>query len=214
MTFVTIIPARFTVQYDQSPIKKKTAMNHQEIMDHYFAMWQSSEHHDWHYRDMVYYALEQNPLHALAILTGKYNQQVENGGHMQYFENGYADGVGGYFADHETADMHDLMLSLMRDYGLDRAPETRDVFTIMKRFTTSDELDCPECGGNGYFESYDEEEDRTYEEDCCRCNSTGIVTETHIDSDLADELDDAYYAINNAFLGYLDAFFSDRTKEI
>jgi len=188
-------------------------MNHQQIMDHYFAIWQSPEHKDWHYRDMVYCALEQNPLHALAILTGKYNQQVENGGHVQYFENGYADGIGGYFANHETTDMHDLMLSLMLDYGLDTAPETRDVFVIMSRFVTSDELECPECDGNGYFESYDEEEDRTYEDDCCRCNSTGIVTETHIDSDLADELDDAYYAINAAFLEYLDAFFIEHTKK-
>lgn len=189
-------------------------MNHQQIMDHYFAIWQLPEHKDWHYRDMVYYALDQNPLHALAILTGKYNQQVENGGHMQYFDNGYADGIGGFFSNHETTDMHDLMLSLMRNYDLDTAPETRDVFTIMKRFTTSDELECPECDGNGYFESYDEEEDRTYEEDCCRCNGIGLIAETHIDTYLADELDDLYYAINNAFLSYLDAFFSDRTKEI
>lgn len=188
-------------------------MNHQQIMDHYFAIWQSPEHKDWHYRDMVFYALEQNPLHALAILTGKYNQQVENGGHMQYFDNGYADGIGGFFSKHETTDMHDLMLGLMLDYGLDTAPETRDVYSIMNRFALSDEIDCPECAGYGYFEPYDEEEDRTYEEDCWRCNGTSVVFDTHIDTDLADELDDAYYAINAAFLEYLDAFFIEHTKE-
>jgi hypothetical protein len=60
-------------------------------------------------------------LAVLAVLTGKYNQQVENGGHSQYVDNGYAGWDG-----EDDLSLHEEMLILIEhfhlaDSGLGRA---------------------------------------------------------------------------------------------
>ena len=51
-------------------------------------------------------------LDPFKYLIGKYNQQVCNGGHYQYYSNGYASGEGGCESDHGNNNaMHDILLS-------------------------------------------------------------------------------------------------------
>ena len=55
------------------------------------------------------------PAAALLILLGNFNYQVSNGGHDQYFHNGYADGVGGFFQNHDSSiPLHKRMTELFR----------------------------------------------------------------------------------------------------
>lgn len=50
-----------------------------------------------------------------AVLIGKYNQQVCNGGHIQYFDNGYANGDGGCFYKHSSSiPLHNELIKLFK----------------------------------------------------------------------------------------------------
>lgn len=62
---------------------------HQAIMDMGYNAYQKEG--DWHYQDMLdFVRLTYGEIAMLAIMVGNYNYQVENGGHMQYLDNGYA----------------------------------------------------------------------------------------------------------------------------
>ena len=81
---------------------------HQTILNIGYNWWQKSSEDPERtkksidYKDMIDYISETyGEIYAGLILIGKYNQQVTNGGHFQYYDNGYADGVGGCMNEHD-----------------------------------------------------------------------------------------------------------------
>jgi hypothetical protein len=73
-------------------------------------------------------------LAKFAVLIGKYNQQVCNGGHIQYFHNGYADGKGGFMSDHDPSiPLHKELIKLFMKTNLDD-DISQQVLRILKCF--------------------------------------------------------------------------------
>jgi hypothetical protein len=139
---------------------------HQAILNLGYFKWQKN---DWSYQDMVdYIGKKYHPDFKLMILLGKYNQQVNNGGHYQYLDNGYASGGGGAFAEKNGIGLHEEMMELFKKSLLFKRDEVcNKVYQIMLEFEeeASDYGErCPECEGQGYIE-----------EDCYTCNGNGYV---------------------------------------
>ena len=63
---------------------------HQAIMNVGYDWWQNTKGASM--EDMILHVREKyGPVAEFAILFGKFNQQVENGGILQWIDNGYAD---------------------------------------------------------------------------------------------------------------------------
>ena len=143
------------------------------------------------------------------IQLGKYNQQVENGGHIQYYDNGYASGkTSGYFGDYDgDIDNHKRMVMILSEFAY-----FKKIVRFLKRFRI--ELD-----------------DEQYTEDmCCECSGHGTVEpdcdcEEHCDceEEKCPECDNGYvenanenfgYVCNQYYLGTLDANYYDWNNEM
>jgi len=115
----------------------KDGDGHQAILDICYDEWNRPENKDWSYADMVSYAkIMFGPFAEMMILLGKYNHQVCNGGHDQYFTNGYADtNGGGCFADHShDVPLHKRTMKLMQKFGLDKTKLGKEVYDIQSKF--------------------------------------------------------------------------------
>jgi hypothetical protein len=171
---------------------------HQGILDVAYGKWQEQDKNSkkhWSYFDMVNWAFENGgPDCAAAILIGKYNQQVGNGGHLQYFDNGYASGEGGAFSRHSIDDLpaHEMMMELMVQLKLSETDIGTKVLGIMKEFVNdlefedevecetcggSGESECEECGGEGFIlsEVEGEEGEEGEEDECSECRGSGYA---------------------------------------
>ena len=70
---------------------------HGAIMDVAYTLWQSKEGVSWSYKKMLEVITQRYGLLArFAVQLGNLNYQVENGGWVQYYDNGYGDGNGGF----------------------------------------------------------------------------------------------------------------------
>lgn len=71
-------------------------------------------------------------LARFAVQMGKYNQQVQNGGHAQYYFNGYAAAHSdGCDSEHNDTELHDWMLDFMlEDEHLKKLKLTKTVHEI------------------------------------------------------------------------------------
>lgn len=131
----------------------------------------------WDLREMLENAVEKYGLAFKTLVQlGKYNYQVCNGGHYQYFDNGYASDGGGCFQRHDPeCALHNEMIEAFNDVIMKNAPEEfkdtlRRGFKIMARFhiTVDTERyvdeDCDECSGYGTV-------------DCQHCDGNGVVEE-------------------------------------
>ena len=77
-----------------------------------------------------------------AVLIGKYNQQVCNGGHIQYFDNGYANGDGGCFYKHSSSiPLHNELIKLFEKTELKEDELSLKVLKILKKFEIEEEDD-------------------------------------------------------------------------
>jgi len=171
---------------------------HQAIMDVGFGAWENKEVNSYH--EMIEMMKKKYGYEfALLILLGKYNQQVGNGGHSQYFDNGFASiGGGGVFSQKKEIEQHDDMIEMFRKSDLYKTPEGKKIFNIMDEFSVIDfgtescgecdgagevEEKCYSCNGAGHsFEYCDEcngegeiETDEDENEDCGNCDGTGEV---------------------------------------
>lgn len=195
---------------------------HQAIMNVFYAGWDYTENTPYnYYSEMIFVAHTYDPRFALLIMIGKYNQQVCNGGHTQFFDNGYADvDGGGFFSDHTNADLFHFLNELVDEYLFDeKFKEIKDCINEAWDKVTQLTEDCDCCDGSGYV--YNEEEVECEcngeDEDCCDCYGNGTymeeTTETcevcngdgyketenmGIERYDADDLDTKYYAIKNA----------------
>jgi hypothetical protein len=153
------------------------------------------------YGDMVATAREKHgAAAALFILLGKFNQQVCNGGHQQYYDNGYTGAENRTY--NPTLPLHQEMIKLFREYKLALLPHGPEVLNILESFSVEIDTDrsstetCS-CGGR--------------DEECEECDGTGEVTMDNPEfggisnqSDL-DALDTRYYAINEVWEAEMEA---------
>ena len=152
----------------------------------------------------------------LAILVKNYNYQVENGGHLQYFENGYCQEEGGLFSNKdESIPLHRRMVEFFVLFELDK--QFPEVYEIMQSFNVEIEpayedvydTDCYECDGTGYVLDADGFETGT---ECPHCDGSGIVEESEYYEEeiiIDDNLDGRYYEVNDNFLKGFSEFIKN-----
>ncbi len=106
---------------------------HQTIMNIMYEQWQKEN--AMSYSDILnWFGTTYGSLAKFAVLIGKYNQQVCNGGHIQYFDNGYADGKGGFMSDHDPSiPLHKELIKLFTNANLDD-DISQQVLRILKCF--------------------------------------------------------------------------------
>jgi len=108
----------------------------QAILNIGYAKWQSSE--SLAYDDMTsWMRIEFGVLAEFCILAGKYNQQVCNGGHEQYFDNGYAS-CGEDRYPYEECELHLRLIRHAKKLGVDGDEIGKKVYEIWKRFRLRD----------------------------------------------------------------------------
>lgn len=117
-------------------------------------------------------------LAVLAILLGKYHQQVCNGGHAQYCDNDYA---GDDFYRTGDLSLHEEMLLLMREFGLHETESGKVVVGFAGRLMVADE-------------DWDEDE-------------KSWTAELSFQTINGDELDEEYYKICDAWEAWLKNYF-------
>lgn len=161
----------------------------------------------WLYSDLCEYTKENlGSLAEFAVLIGKYNQQVENGGHYQYWDNGYGSSTNDIYRDlYLHMDLLDYFkafkdeISFMyKDEELSEINKTvNEVMTIMQElpetiyWTTKIEYTGFDC--NGEPSPYDPEEDSNeLSEDSRR---------------RLEYLDNSYYKINSKLMDILNLYF-------
>lgn len=173
-------------------------------------------------------------VNKVIFLVGKMNSQVENGGFMQYFDNGYAIGVVGAFQNHEHnynehgLFAHDYLLGELKNITNslpDSLPATIKVIELMEEFKSAIEFDdeqvtfetCPECGGIGEIDEGDLLEGEEDIQPCPECDGDGdieIMNDNygHISEDTVNRwsaLDSEYYEINDQFLQEIQQHYID-----
>lgn len=170
---------------------------------------------------------EYGKLARLIVQLGKYNQQVGNGGHIQYYDNGYAsDGEVGFGSDHHgDLGRHQWMVSnfgaLIQTLTEPDMAYVKSVFetayAVMDRFEIEldDERDtddeCTECGGSGYV--YPQGDDDDHERETCdECSGSGrmdVSNENYgsvTNIDLLNLLDSEWYVIDDGFVRLVELF--------
>ena len=180
----------------QQSLKEKEF--HQAILDAGYAAWQSEP--KWGYADMLENAETfYGEAAKLFIMLGKYNQQVCNGGHFQYYDNNYAS-EGKSHRDTDTdISLHKEMINLFKSYRLDVLPLGAEVLKIMEAFHIEKDEEreitesCGDCGGSG----------------CENCDRGEVTVDNQeygnvSNCDDLDKLDTAYYEIYERFMGTVE----------
>lgn len=125
-------------------------------------------------------------------LFGNYDGQVNNGGHQQYLDNGYAsEHTSGFGGNHTETEQHEYFVELFRKLNMpsvlgekayniiqsfeyDGAPEPESCYNC----DGNGYAECKECGGDTRIECpecYGEGTDEDGEEDCPECGGDGTV---------------------------------------
>ena len=175
--------------------KKQNESNHLEyekIMDIGYDEW--IKHDDWSYTDMIEWVKQKyGEDYSFLILFGKLNQQVGNGGFIQYWDNGYAS------KQHSDTKLHNEIISYLQDNMLD-IPHRAKLLHILNEFNNVvDDVgdECPDCGGAGeYYDDYDDEYCN-----CHECDGDGKIS---LNSYSTNYLDNEYYKIDDEILDYLE----------
>lgn len=157
---------------------------HQALLDITYDEWQ--KHKGWSMEDMLQYASSFGEVVELAVLLGKYNQQVNNGGHTQYFDNGYG-GTHNYSG--HSGDYYNF------DVPLARRMEELLVKYKLNETTT----------GKVVTEGIEEFINRTHSWDPVSSDEIDEYNEDDVLPDYED-LDDKYYKVNEDWNAYLEKY--------
>jgi hypothetical protein len=85
----------------------------QTLLNLGYSKWQLNK--KWHYHDMLKYVGDNyGELAQFAILIGKFNQQVTNGGHSQYYFNGYSSTEEFDYKKKINHDIHKLLINMYK----------------------------------------------------------------------------------------------------
>jgi hypothetical protein len=163
----------------------------QAVLNVFYDKWQGGKFKT--YAQMVEAAKKVDSLYAYAILMGKLNQQVCNGGWMQYFDNGYASKDGdGCFSSKTDIELHQDLQKLHDQFfpecGEEKKAKLRGLLDDFENSIVDEEEDCDWCGGSGY-------EDEELNETCGSCGGNGIkdTYSNNLMFDGGEEGDDIYY---------------------
>ena len=150
---------------------------HQALLDIEHEEWQK---HDWSYDEILNW-IDQNlgALPLLAMYLAEYNYQVGNGGHAQYFDNGYASSnSGGFGSNYKNIETHENFVELFKELDMPTIlPSGQKAYDIMSKFDLNliDEIEeCQECNGNGTV-------------DCTKCDGDGHIDCPKCNGDGEDE---------------------------
>lgn len=179
---------------------------HQALLNIQYAKWQKGQFKS--YDHMIEETSKQyGELHAFAIAFGKYNQQVGNGGHHQYYYNGLASYENrGCFGDYEgdTSFHRDYVVSLLGKLDeLKSAPWYEELNNIVCDFKI--EVDMERYAEEEY---YDEDEGEFVTEEIDN-PEYGEVENTYE----LDLLDTRLYKIANDVMKDLNQFFLNKLTE-
>jgi hypothetical protein len=164
----------------------------------------------------------------LVRLFGNYHYQVNNGGHNQYFDNGYASSYDydkGFFGRKtDDLDLHKEFIRLVKKYFPCNEITTEFVNNLECFISHVQETECDCCDGSGYC--YDEAECQFCngsgfidDESCDNCNGSGFIDDEsecwncngdgviHDDFDVVDGdcLDKKYYSIEESVLSVFNS---------
>jgi len=152
---------------------------HQAIMDVGYNWWVDKSDDVNSYDQMIFkMEKEFGYKFALLLLLGKYNQQVGNGGHVQYFDNAYAS------INNDDIELHKQMIEWFRKAGLDKTDLGRNIFEIMEdsgdvfEEMVGDNKQCDNCGGSSEVE-----------DECPECNGNGTIMDNCPECDGEGEID-------------------------
>jgi hypothetical protein len=161
---------------------------HQAILNIMYNEWRTIKAIS--YEDMVRkFWGEYGDLAAFAVLIGKYNQQVCNGGHYQYFDNGYA----GKNMDQDIS-LHKVLIDLfpielLNEKDLFQNTIIQKVYTILNKFNVV------------LYNEEDIDDDDDYSDD--------IVANFNE----LEDLDNEYYEVSDQFMILLENFFEAKYHE-
>lgn len=152
-------------------------------------------------------------LFLLQSLTD-YTYQVNNGGHSQYFDNGYASfltiGLGYFSSKTEDISLFNDMHKLFKKY-FPKNDITNKMNNIMDNFENNIiNEDCHSCEGVGYFENNEEKQ-------CSCCNGDGYINDEECDECngsgyFIDEENEECFECHGR--GYYDTFTCSNTDKI
>ena len=125
---------------------------HQAINNIMYDKWEKNN--DWGYDNVVeWFSNKFGTLPEFCIYLGSYNGQVCDGGHHQYFDNGYASSESkGMWGSSKDTKKHDEFIHLFKELDLDKIEFGKEAYNIANRFELEldDEYEtCSECGGSG-----------------------------------------------------------------
>jgi len=178
--------ARALAEKNDADFKKGEVL--QSILNLGYDRWRKTE--GWAYHDMItWMKLEYGEFSALCILLGRYNYQVENGGHTQYYDNGYASkgrGKGVYFGGCNSSDIdiHDWMVQRFKKFDLHTTEIGKKIFEILMAFDVELEDDDEFSGAYDYHKVVD-----------------------------AAYLDKRYYEINGMWIEHLDRLVREAVQD-
>ena len=179
---------------------------HQTLLNITYKWWQEQPNDkNTNYRDMIEYATDEYGfIVAGLILAGKYNQQVCNGGHYQYYDNAFADGIGGCMQEHDvTHPMHNLMILWMEKLQ----PRIGDILKNEKYKTAFDEvLSCMRDFMNTGIDTEETTVEYEYDEEEDEDVKVEYDNEDYNKIDLHDcrKLDERYYQYSARFMEILE----------
>jgi len=155
----------------------------QSLLNFCYEDWNKPENGKWDLEDMINNArFTYGEVVELACLLGKYNQQITNGGHSQYFDNGYSGShpKRGREYDYDVP-LTQRMLELMDKFKLSDTDYGKKVHDIVQDFIVRTTNYTP---GES---DYDDEQDALQPD--------------------YEDLDDSYYAVDEWWAHELERYF-------
>ena len=171
---------------------------HQSIMNIMYKHWQKEDINMSYDEITEWFKNEYGELVQFAVLIGKYNQQVTNGGHFQYYSNGYAGDIDKY---NLNIPLHKTLVTLLYKTKLTDEISLK-VLKILEEFYI--ELDEDEYIEEEIFEDgqtiIDEYDNPDYME--------------VINTEMLNRFDLEYYKINDKFIKILEQYFKNKIETI
>ena len=179
---------------------------HQTILNIGYKWWQRVENKNMSYLNMIDYMSETyGEIFAGFILVGKYNQQVGNGGHCQYYDNGYADGKGGCFSDRDfDHPLHRRLISwfekiIKENQDKDYINDLNNAFIVVKKFMDIS-IDTEEyIEEEVYYDDDEDFDDSKVEYEEVENNNYGQMDYTY-----ANKIDKEYFSVNDRLMEALE----------